>query len=135
MRELIHRRFTELARDGQSADRWNLLHPESPPRRAYVAEALGGLSGPVIAATDYVKAYADQIRAWVPGPYHVLGTDGFGRSDTRERLRDYFEVDRHWVALKALHALAQAGSLPRKKMAEAIRKYGLRVDKPEPAKD
>jgi pyruvate dehydrogenase E1 component len=125
--------FVELARDGREVERWNLLHPEEKPRRAFVAEALAGMAGPVIAATDYVKAYVDQIRPWVPAPYHVLGTDGYGRSDTRERLRDFFEVDRRWVALKALYALSQAGSVSRKKVVEAAAKYGIDLDKPNPA--
>jgi pyruvate dehydrogenase E1 component len=127
--------FTELARDGREAERWNLLHPQDKPRKSYVAECLGGLSGPAIAATDYVKAYAEQIRQFVPMPYHVLGTDGFGRSDTREKLRDFFEVDRRWVTVKALNALAEQGALPKKKVAEAIQKYGIHVDKPNPAKE
>ena len=126
--------FNELARDGRETDRWNLLHPNEKARKPYIVECLGGMAGPAIAATDYVKAYADQIRAWVPMPYHALGTDGFGRSDTRERLRDFFEVDRRWVAVKALGALADAGSLPRKKVGEAIAQYGLDTDKPDPAK-
>jgi pyruvate dehydrogenase E1 component len=79
-----------------------------------------------------VRAYAEQIRAYVPMPYHVLGTDGFGRSDTRERLRDFFEVDRRWIALKALHALVQQGSLPKKKLGEALARYGIDPDKPNP---
>jgi len=127
--------FTELARDGQEAERWNLLHPGEKPRKSYVAECLGGLAGPAIAATDYMKAYAEQIRAFVPMPYHVLGTDGFGRSDTREKLRDFFEVDRRWVTLKALSALVDQGSLPKKKLTEAIQKYGINIDKPNPAKE
>ena len=124
--------FNELARDGQDAERWNLLHPDVAPRKSYVAEVLGGMSGPAIAATDYIKAYADQIRAFVPMDYHVLGTDGFGRSDTREHLRDFFEVDRRWIAVKALYALAEDGSLPHKTVAEAIKKYGLDTEKPNP---
>jgi len=127
--------FTELARDGQEAERWNLLHPGEKPRKSYVAECLGGLAGPAIAATDYMKAYAEQIRAFVPMPYHVLGTDGFGRSDTREKLRDFFEVDRRWVTLKALSALVEQGALPKKKLNEAIQKYGINIDKPNPAKE
>jgi pyruvate dehydrogenase E1 component len=127
--------FTELARDGQETERWNLLHPDDKPRKSYVAECLGGLAGPAIAATDYMKAYAEQIRKYVPMPYHVLGTDGFGRSDTRERLRDFFEVDRRWVVLKALNALVEQGTLPKKKLAEAIAKYGIKIDKPNPAKE
>ena len=127
--------FTELARDGQEVERWNLLHPGEKPRKSYVAECLGGLSGPAVAATDYMKAYAEQIRPFVPMPYHVLGTDGFGRSDTREKLRDFFEVDRRWVTVKALNALAEQGALPKKKVAEAIQKYGINIDKPNPAKE
>jgi pyruvate dehydrogenase E1 component len=127
--------FTELARDGQETERWNLLHPAEKPRKSYVAECLGGLAGPAIAASDYIKSYAEQIRPFVPMPYHVLGTDGFGRSDTREKLRDFFEVDRRWVAVKAINALAELGALPKKKVAEAIQKYGIQIDKPNPAKE
>jgi pyruvate dehydrogenase E1 component len=126
--------FTELARDAQDCERWNLLHPQEKPRKPYVTQCLGGMTGPAIAATDYIKSYADQIRAWVPMPYHVLGTDGFGRSDTRENLRNFFEVDRRWVAVKALKALADAGQLPATKVAEAIKKYGLDPEKPNPLK-
>jgi pyruvate dehydrogenase E1 component len=127
--------FTELARDGQEVERWNLLHSDQAPRKSYVAECLSGLSGPAIAATDYMKAYAEQIRPYVPMPYHVLGTDGFGRSDTREKLRDFFEVDRRWIALKALNALVEQGALPKKKLAEAMKKYGIDAAKPNPAKE
>jgi pyruvate dehydrogenase E1 component len=127
--------FTELARDGQEVERWNLLHPGEKPRKSYVAECLGGLSGPAIAATDYIKSYAEQIRPYVPMPYYVLGTDGFGRSDTREKLRDFFEVDRRWVTVKALNALAELGALPKNKVAEAMQKYGISADKPNPAKE
>ncbi len=84
-----------------------MLHPAETPRKSYVEECLAGMAGPAIVATDYVKAYAEQIRPFVPMPYHVLGTDGFGRSDTREQLRDFFEVDRRWVVIKALYALAE----------------------------
>jgi len=127
--------FNELARDGQEVERWNLLHPTEPARKSYVEQCLAGMAGPVIAATDYMKAYAEQIRAFVPQPYHVLGTDGFGRSDTREQLRDFFEVDRRWVVLKALHALVDEGELPRDTIAKAIAKYGINIDKANPAKE
>ena len=127
--------FNELVRDGQEVERWNLLHPAEAPRKSYVAECLGGMVGPAIAATDYMKAYAEQIRPFVPMPYHVLGTDGYGRSDTRENLRDFFEVDRRWITLKALSALVENGSLPRETLAKAIAKYGIDVAKPNPAKD
>jgi pyruvate dehydrogenase E1 component len=124
--------FTELARDGAAVERWNWLHPDQAPRQPYVAESLSGRAGPAIAATDYVRAYAEQIRPYVPMPYHVLGTDGFGRSDTRERLRDFFEVDRRWIALKALYALVQQGRLPKEKLGEAFARYGIDPEKPNP---
>jgi pyruvate dehydrogenase E1 component len=124
--------FNELARDGQDAERWNLLHPEVAPRKSYVAECMGGMAGPAIAATDYMKAYAEQIRPFVPMDYFVLGTDGFGRSDTREHLRNFFEVDRRWITVKALYALAEDGSLPHKTVAAAIKQYGLDTEKPNP---
>jgi pyruvate dehydrogenase E1 component len=124
--------FNELARDGQDAERWNLLHPDVAPRKSYVAECMGGMAGPAIAATDYMKAYAEQIRPFVPMDYHVLGTDGFGRSDTREHLRNFFEVDRRWITVKALYALAEDGSLPHKTVAAAIKQYGLDTEKPNP---
>jgi pyruvate dehydrogenase E1 component len=88
----------------------------------------------VIAATDYVRAFAEQIRPFVPRPYTVLGTDGFGRSDTREKLRHFFEVDRHWITLAALTALAEEGAVKKEKLAEAIKKYGLDPNKPNPVK-
>src|SRR5438270_230013 len=98
--------FTELARDGYAATRWNTLNPTESPRLSHVERCLGPKRGPVIAATDYVRAFAEQIRAWVPRRYAVLGTDGFGRSDTREKLRGFFEVDRRYVTVAALKALA-----------------------------
>jgi pyruvate dehydrogenase E1 component len=122
--------FNELARDGHATARWNLLHPTQKPRRAYVTECLEEQSGPVIAATDYIRLYADQIRAFVPQRYVVLGTDGYGRSDTRENLRRHFEVDRQSVAVAALKALADDGALKPEVVAEAIKKYRLDPDKP-----
>jgi pyruvate dehydrogenase E1 component len=124
--------FTLLHRDGESAARWNVLHPDQAPRRAYVAQQLDGHDGPVIAATDYVKTFAEQIRPFVERPFHALGTDGFGRSDTRKQLRAFFEVDRRWVALAALNELAGTGAIERAKVAEAIAKYELDPAKPEP---
>jgi pyruvate dehydrogenase E1 component len=124
--------FNELARDGQAAARWNLLHPTDKPRLSHVERCLKDTRGPVIAATDYVRAFAEQIRPFVPRRYTVLGTDGFGRSDTREKLRHFFEVDRHWVTLAALKALADEGQVERAKVAEAIVKYGIDPDKPNP---
>ncbi len=124
--------FTELAREARDCDRWNRLHPTDKPRQPYVAQCLEGASGPVIAATDYIQAYPDQIRKWVPGRYEVLGTDGFGRSDTRAQLRKHFEVDRYNVVVTALKALADEGALPAGKAAEAIAKYGIDADKINP---
>ncbi|MBL8484460.1 MAG: pyruvate dehydrogenase (acetyl-transferring), homodimeric type, partial [Rhodocyclaceae bacterium] len=124
--------FSELARDGQAAERHNMLHPTEAQRLAHVTKCLQDTQGPVIAATDNVKVYADQIRAYVPRRYRVLGTDGFGRSDTREKLRHFFEVDRHWVTLAALQSLAADGAIPAGKVAEAIAKYGLDPAKPNP---
>jgi pyruvate dehydrogenase E1 component len=126
--------FTELARDGDAVERWNRLNPEKTPRVAHVHTCLAGTQGPVIAATDYIRSYAEQIRKMVPRNYVVLGTDGFGRSDTRERLRYFFEVDRHWVTAAALKALADDGTLPASTAVEAIRKYGLDPEKPAPWK-
>src|SRR5215203_4401836 len=116
--------FTELRRDGLRTERWNRLHPAQAPRKSYVETCLEGQSGPVIAATDYIRTYADQIRPFVPGRYTVLGTDGYGRSDYRRALRSFFEVDRHHVAVAALHSLAQEGAVPASKVADAIKKYG-----------
>jgi pyruvate dehydrogenase E1 component len=124
--------FTELARDGQAVARWNMLHPTETPRRTHVESCLSGTDGPVVAATDYMRAFAEQIRAFVPRRYLVLGTDGFGRSDTREKLRHFFEVDRHWVTVAALKALADERTIPATKVAEAIAKYGLDPGKPAP---
>jgi pyruvate dehydrogenase E1 component len=127
--------FTELRRDGIDAERYNLLHPaDRNPRQAYVTQLLERSAGPVIAASDYMRLFADQIRPFIPRgrSYTVLGTDGFGRSDTREKLRAFFEVNRHYVVVAALKALADEGAVPVAKVAEAIRKYGLDPDKPNP---
>jgi pyruvate dehydrogenase E1 component len=124
--------FTELARDCMRVTRHNMLHPTAKPGLSHAETCLKDTTGPVIAATDYMRAYADQIRACVGRRYVVLGTDGFGRSDTREKLRHFFEVDRHYVTLAALKALADEGTLPAAKVAEAIRKYGIDPAKPAP---
>ena len=124
--------FNELRREGLDAHRWNMLHPEDQPRLSYVEQCLAKSEGPVIASTDYMKTFADQIRAFVPQRYVVLGTDGFGRSDSREALRSFFEVDRHYIVLAALKALADDGKLPAAKAAEAIKKYGIDQNKPNP---
>ena len=125
--------FNELRRDGLDCERWNMLHPEAKRRASHVEQCLAGRNGPVIAATDYIKAYADQIRPYIPGRYKVLGTDGFGRSDTRRKLRRFFEVDRFHVAVAALKALADEGALDRSEVSKAIRLYDIDPDKPNPA--
>jgi pyruvate dehydrogenase E1 component len=126
--------FNELRRDGLEAQRWNLLHPEDEPRRSHVEQCLRDRPGPVVAATDYMKIFAEQIRAFLPTHnFLVLGTDGFGRSDTRKQLRKFFEVDRYYVAVAAMKALADQEALPRAKVTEAIRKYGIDPEKPNPA--
>ena len=124
--------FTVLAREGYATARWNMLHPEAPPRVPHVEASLKESAGPVIAASDYVRAFAEQIRAYVARRYVVLGTDGFGRSDTREKLRRFFEVDRYYVTLAALKALADDGTLPAARAVEAVKKYGIDAAKPAP---
>jgi pyruvate dehydrogenase E1 component len=124
--------FTELAREGHRTSRENMLNATAKPKVSHVEACLKGTDGPVIAATDYNRAFAEQIRAYVPRRYVVLGTDGFGRSDTRERLRYFFEVDRRWVTIGALKALADEGTLPAAKVVEAMKKYGLDPAKPAP---
>jgi pyruvate dehydrogenase E1 component len=124
--------FNQLRRDGLAAQRWNMLHPEAAPRRSYVAESLGDRPGPLVAATDYVKTFADGIRPFVDRRYAVLGTDGFGRSDFRRKLRAFFEVDRHFVALAALKALADEGTIKPSVVAAALKKYGIDPEKPNP---
>jgi pyruvate dehydrogenase E1 component len=126
--------WSELRRDGMEAERWNMLHPAETARRSWVEEQLAPTAGPVVAATDYMKIVADQIRAWVPRRYGVLGTDGFGRSDVRERLRHFFEVDRRFVAVAALKALSDDGELPPDRVASAIEKLKIDPDKPSPAR-
>jgi pyruvate dehydrogenase E1 component len=123
--------FTELRRDGIAVERRNMLYPLEEPRRAYVTEQLEG-RGPVVASTDYIRTYADQIRQWVPGRYRVLGTDGFGRSDSRQALRRFFEVDRHYVAVAALKELADEGQVEPGRVQEAIERYGIDAEAPMP---
>lgn len=126
--------FTLLARDGQDAERWNMLNPTKTPKLAYVTQQLIDSAGPIIAATDYMRTYAEQIRAFMPAgrTYKVLGTDGFGRSDTRAKLREFFEVNRYFVVIAALKSLVDAGSLDKAIVAKAIQKYGIQADKPNP---
>ena len=124
--------FNELRREAQDTHRWNLLHPTEPQKQSFVEQCLSDSEGPVIAATDYMRAYPDQIRPYVQRRFVTLGTDGFGRSDSREALRSFFEVDRHHVVLAALKALADDGIVPASKAAEAIQKYGIAADRPNP---
>ena len=126
--------FNELTRDGQDAERYNLLHPTEKPRVSFVAQQLDKHTGPVVASTDYMKAYAEQIRPFIPKgrTYKVLGTDGFGRSDFRSKLREHFEVNRHYIVLAALKALADEGTVPVAKVSEAIKKYAIKADKINP---
>ena len=127
--------FSELRRDGFDVERWNRLHPmDAKPRKAHVTACLEDRAGPAIAATDYVREYADQIRAFMPEGkrYVVLGTDGFGRSDTRANLRAFFEVDRYWIAHAAIAALAADGKMNPEDVARAIKQWKLDPDKPNP---
>jgi pyruvate dehydrogenase E1 component len=124
--------FTELRRDGLEVERWNMLHPTAKPRRSYVAESLDERRGPVIASTDYLRAYADQIRQWVPGRYRTLGTDGYGRSDFRKALRKFFEVDRHYVVVAALKELADLGQVDPKQVQAAIERFEIDPETPMP---
>jgi pyruvate dehydrogenase E1 component len=125
--------FNELRREGLDCERWNRLHPEAEARLSYVEQCLAGRTGPVIASTDYIKSYADQIRAFVPqASYTTLGTDGFGRSDSRKKLRQFFEVDRFYIAIAALKALADAGEISVNEVSRAIRLYNINPEKPNP---
>ena len=126
--------FSELRRQGSEVERWNLLHPSEPQRLTAVEECLAERSGPVIAATDWVRAVPEQIRPFVPSRYRTLGTDGFGRSDGRERLRHFFEVNRFFIAIAALRALSDEGRVPPAVVRRAIEKYGLDPEKPDPAR-
>ena len=126
--------FTELAREAASVERWNLLHPEETPKLAYVTQKIAERGdGPVIASTDYIRSFTEQIRPYVPSKFRTLGTDGFGRSDFRRKLRQHFEVDRHFVAVSALKALAEENKIPSRTVSDALRKYGIDPGKPDPA--
>jgi pyruvate dehydrogenase E1 component len=124
--------FNELGREGREIMRWNMLHPTEKQKVAWVTKCLGDTKGPVVASSDYVREFADQIRELVPRRYKVLGTDGFGRSDSRKNLRQFFEVNRFYVAVAALKARADDGEVPAAKVAEAIKKYGLDTERPAP---
>jgi pyruvate dehydrogenase E1 component len=126
--------FTLLARDGQDCDRWNLVNPNADQRVPYVTQQLQGSSGPIVATTDYMRMFAEQVRAYMPKSrnYKVLGTDGFGRSDSRAKLREFFEVNRYYVTVAALKALAEDGVISTSVVAQAIAKYGIDPNKPNP---
>jgi len=122
----------ELQREGKAAIRWNLHNPDQEQRVPYVTECLGEGKGPVVAATDYIKAYSDQIREFIPRRFSVLGTDGFGRSDTRGKLRTFFEVSREYIVLAALKALADDGELEAAEVSKAMKALGISADKTDP---
>ncbi|MCP1338629.1 pyruvate dehydrogenase (acetyl-transferring), homodimeric type [Idiomarina sp. M1R2S28] len=124
--------FNELARDGLDTDRWNMLNPEKKEKEAYITQVMKKAKGPAVAATDYIKLYADQVRAWVPTSYRVLGTDGFGRSDSRANLRKHFEVNPHYIVVAALKELADQGDIDKKVVAKAIKDYDIDTDKLNP---
>jgi len=124
--------YKELYRDALDCDRWNLLHPEDEERVPYITSCFGEDAGPFVAASDYVKALPDSIARWVPGPLHSLGTDGFGRSESRAALRDFFEVDARYVALAALRSLAKEGTIDRKIPAQAIKDLDINPEKLNP---
>ncbi len=124
--------FNELRREALAVERWNQLHPEHPPKKSYLEAKLDGRKGPFVAATDYMKIIPDQIQRWVPGTYVTLGTDGYGRSDARKPLRQHFEVDKRYIAVTALKALADDGALDQKTVSQAIEKYGIDPEKPDP---
>mgnify|MGYP003324939718 FL=1 len=122
----------ELVREGQAVDRWNLLHPTKKAKKAYITEQLGDCKAPVIASTDYMKAYSEQMRAYIEQPFYVLGTDGFGRSDSRAALRHFFEVDRNFVVISALKALSDQGTIKATVVEKAIKTLGIDPEKPNP---
>ncbi|HLB57976.1 MAG TPA: pyruvate dehydrogenase (acetyl-transferring), homodimeric type, partial [Gammaproteobacteria bacterium] len=124
--------FNELRRDGLSIQRDNMFSPEEKPKQSYIEKCLKDRKGPIIAATDYIRAYADQIRPFIENSYTVLGTDGFGRSDTREKLRYFFEVDRYYITVAVLYALAKEGSIPANVVTAAMKKYKIDPKKPNP---
>jgi len=126
--------LTLLARDGQDCERWNMVNPELPQRVPYVTELMGATSGPIVATTDYMRMFAEQIRGFMPKDrtYKVLGTDGFGRSDSRVKLREFFEVNRYYITVASLRALADEGKIDRALVSQAIAKYGIDQNKPNP---
>jgi pyruvate dehydrogenase E1 component len=124
--------FQQLRRDAIVSERWNRLHPTEEPRVPYVTDVLGADGGPIIAATDWMKAVPDQVARWVPAPFVPLGTDGFGRSDTRESLRAHFEIDAPSIAYAAVRALASTGTVPAERAVAALAELGIDPDKTDP---
>lgn len=124
--------MNNLQREANDCERYNRLHPQDKPKVAYITECLNGHTGPVIAATDYIRSYADQLRAYIPQAFTVLGTDGYGRSDTRKKLRHFFEVDRYHITIASLQALAQNGDIDPSRVTEAMQRYQISADKPNP---
>ena len=124
--------YNELAREARDCERWNMLNPDKKPRTSYVEQQLSAVEGPIISSSDYVRNVAEQIRKFVPATYTVLGTDGFGRSDTRKQLRKHFEVNSNYVTLAALKTLADEGNIPATRVKDAIKKYRISVKKPNP---
>ena len=124
--------INELVREGQAVDRWNLLHPTESTKKSYIESQLGEIDEPVVIATDYMKAYAEQLRRYIPGTLHVLGTDGFGRSDSRETLRRFFEVDRYFIVISALKGLSDNGVIDSSVVSEAIELFSIDPNKPNP---
>jgi len=122
----------ELVREGQAVDRWNLLHPTETPKISYVEQQVGDISDPIVIATDYMKAYAEQLRRYLPSSLHVLGTDGFGRSDSRETLRHFFEVDRYFIVVAALKGLADKEIIEQSVVSEAIESFSIDPEKMNP---
>jgi len=124
--------FNELAREGQDVTRWNMLNPESKQKTAYISQVITPANGPAIAATDYIKNYAEQVRAFIDTDYRVLGTDGFGRSDSRANLRQHFEVDQKYIVVAALFELANCGDIERSVVTEAIKRFDIDTKKINP---
>jgi len=124
--------FSELRKNAQAIERWNMLHPNEPRKTTYIEQVLAEREGPFIAATDYMKTVPDQIRQWVPGAFTALGTDGFGRSDSRAELRRFFEVDRHYVVVAALKALSDEGKIDKQTVSKAMQTFGIDPEKSNP---
>jgi pyruvate dehydrogenase E1 component len=125
--------YCQLRREAAAVDRWNRLHPQETPRTSYLEERFDGLEGPFVAVTDYVALVPEQIRPWVPGPYFTLGTDGFGRSDTKKALRRHFEVDAEQIVLSTLSALAESGRFDREELPRVMEELEIDPDQPDPA--